>query len=112
MLGRVNIGEYDQQIVIKTETDTLDTNYGGKTTTWSTLATVFAKIEPASASEKYASDRETAFHDYTFTIRYLTGFDEKAVLTWDGNTFDILSISRPDRQHTLIIKGKRKEEWQ
>ena len=101
------------QIVIQKRIDS-STDYGGTTTTWQNLATVWAIIEPTTGNDPFADDqiqsrvtskmiiryrsdmKNTAvsgkykilFDDREFPIRYVKNVDED--LKYEGNSFQVI----------------------
>lgn len=62
----ITISELNQRITFQTLTRTSD-GQGGWTETWTTFATVWAKVKPKSARERYFSQQvqETITHEIT-----------------------------------------------
>lgn len=84
-------GDLDQQIVIQQKTQTRRAE-GGYDETWSTFATVWAKVRPLSGRERTQADAVEAPADYRFTIRRRTDITEAMRVTWGGGTFNIRFI--------------------
>lgn len=102
---KFTIGELDQTIIIQRFTSATD-EYNAQTITWSTLATVKAKVTDSQAGsrEQYQSDQLTAVRTTTFLIRYLSGVEEKMRILYDDRFYDIEYIGRPDRKRTLELR--------
>ncbi len=102
---KTNVGERDQRIIIQEATSSTD-EYNAPTVTWSTFATVSAKVTDSSAgsTERYESDQLTAVRTTTFNIRYLAGVKEKMRILYDERFYDIEYIGRPDRNRSLELR--------
>lgn len=61
----MSVGEFRKRIIIQTPTRVSDSQ-GGAAQTWSTFATVWAKIEPRSASQGYKG--QALYQDTTHVI--------------------------------------------
>jgi len=94
----------DEQIVIQTQTTTVD-SYGAQVVTWTPLATEFARIENVSTgnSENYNAGLETTLRRITATIRYRSDLTEKMRVVYDGGTYDILVIQKLGRNRFAVL---------
>jgi SPP1 family predicted phage head-tail adaptor len=103
--SKTEIGQRDERIVIQEGTSSTD-EYNSQTITWSTFATVYAKVVDSSAgsTERYESDQLTAVRTTTFNIRYLSGVKEKMRILYDDRFYDIEFIGRPDRKRSLELR--------
>lgn len=68
--------------------------YGGKTQSWTTLATVFAQVEPifSAQSERDVADQRSANAGYRVRIRLRTDIAASMRLIWKTHTLLIHSI--------------------
>lgn len=99
----MNIGDMRKRVVIQHKTRTPDGG-GGNTVTWSTLATVWANVEPIRpfrSAEYIKGDQLKLFALHKVTIRYRSDVDATMQINIDGR---ILAI------HTLvrIEEGKQR----
>jgi len=80
-------GQLRHRVTIEQVTETQD-SYGGVTETWSTLATVWAAIEPITGREKFASGGDVRFaeNEVQIRMRYRSDVTPKMRLTDDGGT--------------------------
>lgn len=71
-----------------------DDGYGGQTQSWTTLATVFAQIEPLYNvfGERSVGDERTASASYRVTIRQRSDLDASMRILWKTHTLAIHSI--------------------
>lgn len=103
--SKTEVGRRDQRIIIQESTNSTD-EYNSPVVTWSTFATVWAKVTDSSpgSSERYESDQLTAVRTTTFNIRYLEGVKEKMRILYDDRFYDIEYIGRPDRKRSLELR--------
>ena len=102
------IGELNRQIVIQEEISERNTHNEDEISGWSTFKSVWANVkdEDQFGNREYlVSDQITAKRTLAFTIRYIQGVTEKMRISYDGNYFSIVAISKPDFKRTLILKG-------
>jgi len=88
------------KITIKTRSEAV-TDYGGATTTWPTLATVWAVIEPQNGREVFAQDQIQSRVMSKMVIRYRSDLKDTATsgkykVSYDGRDFPIVYIKNLD----------------
>ena len=68
-------------------------------------ANVPCSARPFTGREKYKveSAREMTYKQYKFTVRYISGLNQKHRIVFEGETFDILYISELVRRQGLEI---------
>ena len=93
-------GDLRNRVVIQNRTATQDT-YGGEVPTWSTVATVWAAVEPMTGREFLEGRTLEATVDTRIRIRYRSGLAPDMRVTWDGHTYDVLAV--------LEVKSRRRE---
>lgn len=103
--NKFSVGELDQTIIIQSFTTTGD-EYNAPVETWSTFATVKAKVvdSQSGSREEYQSDQLTVVRTTTFIIRYLSGVRERMRILYDDRVYDIDYIGRPDRKRSLELR--------
>jgi SPP1 family predicted phage head-tail adaptor len=79
------------RIVIQTLTLTPNDS-GGQAESWSTFATVWAKITPKSVKEINFAQRIEPRVDHEIVIRYIASLDAKMRISFDSRIFEIKSI--------------------
>lgn len=102
----MSIGERRHRVTFQQATRTND-DFGEPDTTWATLCTSWALVQPIRGSERFAANEIQA----DITTRIVTrnrselsalAPDDRA--TWNGRTFDIRSvIHRDHRRHEMEI---------
>jgi SPP1 family predicted phage head-tail adaptor len=79
--------------------------FGDVIRTWSTVATVYAAVEPLSGREYLAARQAQAETTTKITLRHRHDIDETWRITWQGHVYDIESVL-PDatnaRQLTIL----------
>lgn len=91
------IGRYKERITILTYTDTKQVN-GEVVRSWSTLRTLWAQYKSLGGNEAFQSDEKTAQRSAEFWIRYQgnTDINEVMRVSWDNQTFNIVSIEKDE----------------
>lgn len=100
--SKTRTGRLDRLVVIQQETRTND-EYNQPVYTWATFSSVWAMVEDKSGAEGYQADQLTATMNTVFTIRYLSGIDEKMRILFNNRFYNIRWIKSPDRNRTLEI---------
>jgi SPP1 family predicted phage head-tail adaptor len=104
--SKVDIGTLDRRIIIQVGSNSTDV-YNAPVTTWSTLTTVWAKVDDKSgfgSSERYEADQLTAIRETVFTIRYISGLSEKMRVFYNDRIYDVVYIGQPDRDRFIELK--------
>ena len=86
------IGEMRNRIALQSISGSTDAG-GGQSTSFSTAATVWAKVENLSGTETPFGDQLQAKANYRFTIRYNSSITEKFRIYYNSKTFNIQHIS-------------------
>ena len=84
------------------------TTTGGFTQTWSSVATIWAKIKNTSGSELLHADQlgATSFSD--FTIRYRANINETMKIVYRGADYQIRHINNIEEADLfMVVKGER-----
>lgn len=86
----------NNRITIQTPTTTED-NYGGRTTTWADLSTVWAIMTPKSGKEHFQSGQHQSRVDMHITIRYQSDLSDTAVsgkyrIKFGSRYLDIIAV--------------------
>lgn len=86
----INAGQYDQRITLQTRSSTVDA-LGQESTTWSDLATVWAKVRPARGRDLFAAGEQRATIDVQFCVRYRVDVDATTCrVVWNSQAYDIV----------------------
>jgi SPP1 family predicted phage head-tail adaptor len=91
-------------VVIESLAQTRDAE-GGISDSWSTFATVWAKVANLSGNERSitAHGGKAAEARTEFTIRYLSGVTEKMRVTYGGKYYDINHVNDFADGHRFMI---------
>ena len=99
----MNIGRLDRYIILQSVSTSVDA-YGQPVESFSTLASVWAKIEYKSEVEKFENEQLRAVSSIDFTIRYRTDITEQMRISYDSNIYQIIGISEIGRGEGLKLK--------
>jgi len=97
------------KLKIETPTEAID-SYGGRTISWSTLATVWAALKPVSGREVFAQQAQQKRITHVATIRYLSSLANIANIrsyrvSYGTRLFDMNYVTNLDEN--LEFEGKR-----
>ena len=74
---------------------------------WSTVDTVWAKVEIIELSERVRNTVTEAFRNYRFIVRHNADIQLTDKLVWDGKQFDVRSLGEHStRQRYQIIEAE------
>lgn len=101
MNPRAPIGKLRHRVTLQEPVDT-DDGVGGTTRTWSTVAALWARIEPLDAAERTEAGRLEAAVDHRITIRHraLTHAMRFAIGT---RVFAIRGLTDRDERHRYLV---------
>jgi SPP1 family predicted phage head-tail adaptor len=91
----MHAGNLKHRIIIQQRTNTQDAS-GQPLETWSTFATVWANITPLIGRDYLAARQLVDEVDHDVTIRYRSGVLPKMRISYDGRTFEIISVINKD----------------
>ena len=93
-------GQLDRRITIKKFTTSTD-DFGQINKTFTTLASVWAKVVEKSGSEKEISDQIVAVKKVEFTIRHRSDLNEQMRIEYNGKTYTIEAIIGSDQRDSF-----------
>lgn len=105
----IDPGELHQKITIQQLTTSPD-SFGEATPTWTTFATVWAKVEQLKGTEAPYASEMTPIGAYRVTIRYLPGLTEEMQGLWGVRTLKIENVNDLDGrgiQHVLTCVERK-----
>jgi SPP1 family predicted phage head-tail adaptor len=76
---------------------------GGHTQTWSEVGTVFAMIEPVTASATFGADQTLETVTHRVTLRHRPGVASGMRFTGNGRSFDIVTVHDPDETGRYFV---------
>lgn len=108
MINLPSIGKMDRKIIIQQPTVTR-TASGSAVHDWEAIHVLWAMVTETTGNESEKDDKITAFEKITFTTRYTAGINQRMRVSYDGNTYKIISVQREHRRKYLIIKTVRND---
>lgn len=94
-------GELRERVAIQRVTTTRDA-IGGLIESWSTLTTVYARVQEMSAGEQYRRQQIQASASHKITVRYLNTIAPSDRIVWRERTFQIRGITNPDMRRRFL----------
>lgn len=103
----ITTGSLIDRVVIQQNTTTADSQ-GGRASSWGTLATVWANVRPARASEQQQAEALGSHVDYAVTIRYRADVTPSMRLSWtpyggSARTIQILGAHDVDGRRQFLL---------
>lgn len=95
------VGKMRERVTIEAQSQTVD-GAGAIATTWTPIATTWARMEPARAAQVILAGRDDAIHDYEMTIRYRTDISTNSRVTWRSRKFDVHAVSDMTEQRQFL----------
>lgn len=99
-----------RRITFERPTET-QSDYGGSETVWNEVVTVWAdvKFPGVKSGESYIADQQIVAINTVFIVRYRTNVTEKDRILFNGEYYDVLTISEfRDRNHYLRIEAVKR----
>ncbi len=97
----MKIGKLRHRITIQ-EKVTVPDGYGGVTSTWKDMATVWSSVEPLKGRELYAAQQVKTELSHRVRIRYMSGIKPEMRIAFDNRTFEIEAIIDPEERHESL----------
>lgn len=76
---------------------------GGHTQSWTEIATVFAKIEPVSATSSFGPDQTVETVTHRMTLRWRNGVGAGMRFARQARIFDIVTVHDPDDTGRYLV---------
>lgn len=95
-------GKLRHRLTLEASTDTNNTR-GEPIPTWSTVANVWAAIDPISGREGLAADQMYASATHRIRIRYRAGVIPKMRFTKGSRVFDINAVLNVDERNREMV---------
>jgi SPP1 family predicted phage head-tail adaptor len=96
-----NVGQMRERVAIYSQAQAVDV-VGDITTTWTQVATCWARMEPLSANQVELAGRDDATRRYQMTVRYRTDITTNSRIMWRGRRFDVQGITDPTEQRVFL----------
>lgn len=100
-------GRLRHQVALQRPTGTLN-EFGDPVGTWSTIATLWAAVEPLSGREYLAGQTVQSEVSHRITVRYFAGITPRDRIVWTDpstgldRTFDIRAVIDRDERHAAL----------
>ena len=105
-------GEFRERVIIKSVNPTTDSQGGSTEGTLQTVATMWCKVEPFSASRTLQYGQISGSQSYEITIPYngTITFDKGNVLSWNSKDLAVHSVrmQEEDRRQWIVLAYERK----
>lgn len=98
----VDPGSLRSELSLQVATPTPD-GLGGHTESWAEIATVFARIEPVSATSVYGPDQMVETVTHRVTLRWRNGVAAGMRFARQGRIFDIVTVHDPDDTGRYLV---------
>ena len=98
------IGKMRHRITVQ-ERSTVSDSGGGRKVTWQDKVTLWAYVQPASASEKFFAARLRDEITHTVQLRHRTDLTTDMRFTYENRTFQIKGFVTPDEVKQFMIMG-------
>ena len=82
---------------------TVPDGLGGHTENWTEIATVFARIEPVSATSRFGPDQTMETVTHRVTLRWRNGVAAGMRFARQGRIFDIVTVHDPDDTGRYLV---------
>lgn len=89
-------GRLRRRVQLQSKTTTRN-DYGEPVETWSTQATVWARVRVGRGQEMRRGDVADAQYTHEIGIRERSDVDERWRALWNGRTLDIVGVSPPEK---------------
>ena len=98
----IDPGKLDRRVTLQSASVSTD-GFGQSVRTYSTLASVWAKVDYKSVKEGEDSEKLTSVNRVRFTIRYRSDVDATTKISWKGKTYEVEGVSLEGRERYLIV---------
>jgi SPP1 family predicted phage head-tail adaptor len=97
------IGDLRERVALQREVRARD-DIGGFESTWTTVATVWARVAPMSASERWMRHQMQAQAAWKLTIRHRTDLSLSPAMraVWGDRTFELRGITNADERRRFL----------
>ena len=98
----VDPGLLRSELALQTSTPAPD-GLGGHTENWAEIATVFARIEPVSATSSFGPDQTVETVTHRVTLRWRNGVAAGMRFVRQARIFDIVTVHDPDDTGRYLV---------
>ena len=98
----VDPGALRSELALQLNTPVPD-GLGGHAESWAEIATVFARIEPVSATSVFGPDQTVETVTHRVTLRWRNGVAAGMRFAKQGRIFDIVTVHDPDDSERYLV---------
>ena len=98
----IDPGELRAEIVLEACTTEPD-GFGGFSEVWAETATLFARIEPVSATSVFGAEQTLETTTHRITMRYRTGVASGMRFVKGTRLFEIVTVHDPDESGRYLV---------
>lgn len=102
-MGYGTIGKLDRRITIQSPNRTRGLGGSPEELTWISVATVWSSFSPETGSDSFVDDERRNRARATFGIRKIDGLTTEMRIQFDGQYWDIISLSATERNRSIDI---------
>ncbi len=89
------IGDLRHRLTLEDQSQTVSGS-GAITTTWTFVATIWGRMEPASTRVQLIAGRDESWFDWIATVRYRPDVTPQMRIRWSGRIFDVQAYENED----------------
>ena len=101
-MGNPSPGDLRERVQVQRVTNTRD-SMGGIIESWSTIATLYAMVEPMRAGEQFRRQQIQADADWKVSIRYRGDIHPADRLVWRTRTMQVVGMTNDDMRRRFSI---------
>lgn len=100
----LSVGERGHRVLLENPGPSVPDNDGGFVEGWTTLANVWGRVAPASATdmERVIAGTVTALLPFIITVPYLAGVSTLTRCTYHGRIFAVLGVRNVDERNIRL----------
>ena len=103
-------GKLRKRVAIQSRTDSVSDETMAPTQTWTTVATVWASVEPLSGQEGIQANQLNAELSHRVTIRYYSGLTAAYRILWGTRVLRIVSVLNTDERNREMVLSCMEEK--
>lgn len=100
----MNAGRLDRKIIVEQKTTTTDEFGGNGSYSWSTLATIWAKMDTSLSSEAIAANKIETSYPIKWTVRFTPSITEGMRILYESKYYHIKGIREITRRHLMELQ--------
>jgi len=104
----VTIGDLRTELALEEMTPVPD-GAGGFSESWTSVATLFAQLEPVAAKDRFGADQALEEVTHRVTMRFRADVASGMRLAWGSRRFLILTVHDPDETGRYLVLRTRED---